>query len=413
MKKSQTVETTFSTYQLLQKIGEGGAGEVWRAQNADGSEVAVKILNPSRITKENRKRFANEILFCQRTTHKNIIKILDHGVTSLSGTSAPFYVMPLLHGSFRELMAPNLESTRKLTYFDQLLSGVEAAHLKNVMHRDLKPENVLFDQSSDSVIVADFGIAGFRDEELYTAVETSPQQRLANFLYAAPEQRTRNRLVDFRADIYALGLMLNEIFTGEVPHGTGYKAISSVLPDYGWLDELIDRMIQQDPSKRPESIDAIKRYLVLNRQEFIERQRISEIENKGVSVSQVDDPFINDPPKIVDWAFTNGRLTLILSRPVTREWVNALQNMGSYQSVWGADPHMFTFDQNRAMVSANEQVVQRIIDSFKNWIPLATAKYKAMLDARRRELLQFEQQKIRAEREEIEQQRRLRATIKI
>jgi serine/threonine protein kinase len=86
-----------------------------------------------------------------------------------------------------------------------------------VNHRDLKPENILYHMESNTLGVADFGIARFRQEDLITAVKTGPQEKLANFVYAAPEQRFAGRPVDLRADIYALRLIMNEMYTGEVP----------------------------------------------------------------------------------------------------------------------------------------------------------------------------------------------------
>ena len=147
--------------------------------------------------------------------------------------------MPIYAGSLRNLLDRGIEPKSDFSTFAQILDGVEAAHLKGVFHRDLKPENVLYDQASDKLLVADFGIAHFGEDELYTLVETSPNDRLANFKYAAPEQRNAVMTVDHRADIFALGLMLNEIFTGEVPHGTGFKTIESVDPEYAYLDGLV------------------------------------------------------------------------------------------------------------------------------------------------------------------------------
>jgi eukaryotic-like serine/threonine-protein kinase len=114
-------------------------------------------------------------------------------------------------------------------------------------HRDLKPENVLLDQDSNQLLVADFGIADFGQDPLFTDPETSPHRRLANFRYSAPEQRTPGVPVDLRADIYALGLMLNEMFTGEVPQGTGYKLIREARPEWRALDHLVERMLRWDP----------------------------------------------------------------------------------------------------------------------------------------------------------------------
>jgi serine/threonine protein kinase len=141
---------------------------------------------------------------------------------------------------------------------------MEAAHQNSVCHRDLKPENILFDEGTRTLVVADFGIAKFKEEELQTAVETSAHEKLANFQYSAPEQRARGRIVDQRADIYALGLILNEMFTGDVLQGVGFKRISSVAPQYSYLDSAIDAMVQQIPENRPGSIGEVRRMLRLS-----------------------------------------------------------------------------------------------------------------------------------------------------
>ena len=110
--------------------------------------------------------------------------------------------MPLYSGSLRKLLETGIAPEQVLPYFGQLLDGTEAAHIRNVVHRDLKPENILYDQDNDNLLLADFGIARFEEDELYTLVETTPRARLANFHYAAPEQRTPGLEIDHRADIY-------------------------------------------------------------------------------------------------------------------------------------------------------------------------------------------------------------------
>ena len=184
----RAIETAFNRYTLASVIGEGGAGRVWRATDASGKDVAVKVLHADRATAERRKRFQNEILFSLKTIHPNIVRVLDHGVDTSSGKSAAFYVMPLLSGSFRRLLAGE-KGAALLKVYDQILSGVDAAHLQGVVHRDLKPENVLVDSVGSQVCVAGFGIAHFADEELYTAVETAPDVRLANFSVRGPRTK--------------------------------------------------------------------------------------------------------------------------------------------------------------------------------------------------------------------------------
>jgi serine/threonine protein kinase len=410
---NRVVETAFNRYELAQVIGEGGAGRVWRATDSAGAIVAVKMLAPERATSERRKRFKNEILFCQRARHPNIVPVLDHGVAPSEAGTAPFYVMPLLEGSSRRRLGATQDILRRLTYFDQVLSGVEAAHLQGVVHRDLKPENILYDPAHDVLLVADFGIAHFTDEELYTAVDTAPNARLANFQYSAPEQRIRGRATDIRTDLYSLGLMLNEMLTGEVPYGAGFKTVASVLPDFAWIDDVVGQMIQQDPSNRLASVDAVKCAFVARRQDFVTRQRLSQLRDVVVPVGEEDDPLVLDPPRLMDFDWQNGRLTLILSRAVNGDWVQALLNMGGHTAVWGKGPETFAFNGTRASVSADASDVQRIIDYFRGWLPQATEVYRDGRARQRREAAQREQDRLRSEHEELERRRRLRETVRL
>lgn len=412
-KQDRVVETAFNRYELLQAVGQGGTGRVWRAIDSTGSSVAIKILAAERATIERRKRFKNEILFCQRAGHPNIVTIHDYGVAPLSDGVAPFYVMPLLEASSRSHLAATGDVVKNLSYFDQVLSGVDAAHRQGVVHRDLKPENILYDPTRDALVVADFGIAHFADEELYTMVETAPNARLANFQYAAPEQRVRGCEPDVRVDIYSLGLMLNEMFTGEVPYGVNFKTVASVLPEFAWIDDIVAEMIQQDPVKRFASVDAVKCAFVSKRHDFVTRQRLSEIKNVVVPVGEEDDPLALDPPRVVDFDWQDGRLTLILSSAVNPEWVQALQNMGSHTAAFGKGPERFSFNGNKAFISADDSDVQRIIDFFKQWLPRATEIYRNTRQQRRQRAAEREREKLRLEQEELERRRRLRETVRL
>jgi len=411
-KPVHAIETAFNRYELTEVIGEGGAGRVWRAADSTGANVAIKMLAAERATSERRKRFKNEILFCQRTRHPNVIPVLDCGVAASGAGSSPFYVMPLLEASSRTRLSGAGDVVQRLAYFDQILCGVEAAHLHDVVHRDLKPENVLFDASRASFVVADFGIAHFNDEELYTAVETRPDARLANFLYSAPEQRRRGATTDCRTDIYSLGLMLNEMFTGEVPHGAGYKTVGSVAPDWAWVDDIVASMIQQNPAGRPESIDAVKRQFVARRNDFVVRQRLSQISQAVIPDGEEDDPLLSDPPRIVDFDWSAGTLTLILSRAVNPDWVRALVE-GHREAVLGKGPEVFQFTGTRATVSAQYSDVQRIIDYFKSWISPATEIYRQRRARQRAEAAERERSQLRSEQDELERQRRLRQEIRL
>src|SRR5260221_2598759 len=290
MRKAIIFETTFTRYTGTDIIGEGGAGRVYRATDDDENVYAIKLLDSAKANSEKMKRFKNEVEFCRRNQHQNIITVIADGIVIDGKKRSPFYVMPLYKGSLRTLLATGIPTDKILFYFAQLLDGVEAAHLQKVIHRDLKPENVLYDEAQNRLVIADFGIARFEEEALYTAVETARNERLANFQYAAPEQRSRGAHVGYRTDIYALGLILNEMFTGKVPHGTGYKTISSVAPDYGYLDEIVSAMLRQSAEERPASIDMVKQQLIGRKQEFVTSQRLIELKPTVVSVTEPDDP---------------------------------------------------------------------------------------------------------------------------
>jgi serine/threonine protein kinase len=184
-----------------------------------------------------------------RNKHPNIVTVLDHGIARDHEFNGPFYVMSRYDGSLRAVMRQNLPSERVLPLFSQVLDGVEAAHFQGVVHRDLKPENILHDKGNGRLGIADFGIAQFTEELVATVVNTAPSQRLANFQYAAPEQRIAGQTVTQQADIYALGLILNEMFTGTVPHGTRYRLIENVDKQFAFLNPLVSKMLAQSPHK--------------------------------------------------------------------------------------------------------------------------------------------------------------------
>ena len=408
-----TFTTTFTTYNATHIIGEGGSGRIFQVIDDTGSKYAIKCLDPAKATKEKVKRFKNELQFCLRNRHSNILTIVDHGVFIKEERKAPFYVMPLCDSSLRELLKAGISPDETLTYFAQMLDGVEAAHIQGVVHRDLKPENILYTANDNRLIIADFGIASFQEEELYTAVETKSSTRLANFQYAAPEQRSRGSESNDRSDIYALGLMLNEMFTGEVPYGTGYKTIAKVASNYEYLDSIVERMIRQSPHERFASIEEIKNQLIGRKNEFITMQRISELKDTVVPVTELDDPLIIDPPRLVKFDWNRGVLTLFFHKPINEKWVSSLQNMGNHSSLMGKGPEMFKIRRDEAIIDAQESQVQQIIDFFNGWLPKANRVYEERIRREKREAEEKLRKGLERQIEEEETRQRVLKNIKL
>lgn len=406
-------ETAFSTYTADELLGEGGSGRVYGARGADGSAVAIKLLAEDRASQDKRSRFKNEVAFLARNKHRNIVSVVDHGLLKSAGLSGPFYVMPRYDCSLRQLIKEGISPVQVLPIFSQLLDGVEAAHLQSVVHRDLKPENVLVSRSTSSVAVADFGVARFTEDLLLTIVQTKPTQRLANFQYAAPEQRIPGQAVTAASDLYALGLMLNEMFTQVVPHGTEYKTIASVHPTGAYLDQAVAQLLRQTPDDRPQSIQQLKSLIQRYEAEAVTQQRLSTLWNEVVPVTAIDDPLATTPPTLVGADWNAGTLTLMLDRQVSREWVTALQNMGNYSAVMGHGPETFSFQGNRVTTQVDASTVQNVVDHFKRWLPVATnvLRQQLQVDVERAEARRREQ--LRREREAEETRLRVLQNLKI
>jgi serine/threonine protein kinase len=404
-------ETAFDTYKTVRVLGEGGSGRVFLVSNSGGEKLALKCLFPEVLVSDKRKRFKNEIDFCSKQFHRNLIRVLDSGVATWGDKTTPFYVMPFFPQTLRQLIEAGIPQSNVLPLFAQMLDGVEAAHLLNVVHRDLKPENFLWDPAAGLLVAGDFGIAHFEEELLYTAVETRAQDRLANFLYSAPEQRIRGRAVDRRADIYALGLILNEMFTGVVPHGAGYKTVAAVAAEYAYLDLMIDKMIQQAREARPGEIEQVKRELIGRQNEFIALQHLDERRREVVSVGK--------PPAVVpvnligvDWR--DGNLLLKLDQIPAPAWITKFQHPEeAYRGIYGHGPETFQFQGDTAIIRAEEGIAQQLVDNFKRYAEMATRSYAADLVRVTEKAEQLVRQKIAEQVAAAERRARLLKNLRI
>ena len=411
--KSNCFQTLFSSYRTISTLGKGGSGIVYKVADDERNLYSLKILDQTKITKEKIKRFKNEIWFCERNNHSNIIIVIDHGFENNGEISIPFYIMPLYDCSLRDVIKIGIQSEKILDYFQKILNGVEAAHLKKIYHRDLKPENILYNEKTDNLVVADFGIAHFSEEDLYTLIETKRDSRLANFQYAAPEQKEKDSIVDHRADIYALGLILNEMFTGKVPNGTKYKTIGSLNQKYAYLDDIIELMIQQDPSSRPSSINEIKKLINIKGQESMIEQKLDKLKNTVIPSTEIDDPIILDPIRLIGFDWEYGKLILKLSQPVNEKWVYCIKTMGGRYKLSGKGPDRFHFLNDLASIAADENDIDKIINYFKGWLIDANNGYKRIITEEKEKKEEAERERIRLEIENQEKRKRILENTKI
>lgn len=247
LKKGEKLYTAFDVYTIEKEQAKGGNAKIYRANNLNGDVVAIKVL--FRESGRKAARICNEMFFGEKNENENILHILDRGAF---GSNLVFYVMPLAKESLRDRLKKGLLPEDALEIFYNIIKGIEFAHSQEVYHRDIKPENILFMDNENKAILSDFGIAHFSKEDMIADPKTKSSDRLANFQYAAPEQRIKGntKLVDGRADIYSAGLILNEMFTGNLVAGNNYQKIGEIVPEYSYLDEIFERMYCQKPEER-------------------------------------------------------------------------------------------------------------------------------------------------------------------
>ena len=265
-------------YRILAKLGEGGMGAVYRAEQISLKRtVALKVLKPELSAEPGLvRRFNAEAELAAKLNHPNTVTLYDFG-QDVDGSL--FIAMEFLEGqSLRELLMKEgpLPTARALAITDQVCASLSDAHGRGIVHRDLKPDNVMLVQigkRTDVVRVLDFGIAKLRDEQ--GDITAMPMTRAGDLLgtpqYMAPEQ-IRGEKVDARTDVYALGAMLYEMVTGRLPfEGPSLMAILSKhlteLPvpphvrraDLGIplpLSATIMDALQKDPAIRPVTMEA-------------------------------------------------------------------------------------------------------------------------------------------------------------
>jgi len=250
-------------YRIIALLGKGGMGEVYRADDLTlGQAVAMKFLPDAAISNEGMlERFKNEVRTARRVSHPNVCRVYDVGEVD----GATFFTMEYVDGEDLASLLRRigrLPQDKAVEIARQLCAGLAAAHSKGVLHRDLKPANIMLD-GRGQVVVTDFGLAGVADDI------RGPEVRSGTPAYMAPEQ-LEGREVTTLSDIYALGLVLYEIFTGKRAFGEKSLGVlqsysdrtpsrpSSVVKD---LDPIIEKVIlrclETEPTSRPANALAV------------------------------------------------------------------------------------------------------------------------------------------------------------
>ena len=194
-------------YRMVTRLGRGGMGDVWRADDLMlETPVALKLIRST--SQAGRERLLQEVRLARRVTHPAVVRVFDVG----EADDEVFFSMELVEGQDLASVlrhAGRLAPGRVVEIARQLCAGLQAAHAEGVLHRDLKPANVLVDQQG-RVRITDFGIAVPTGAPGGRTIAGTPR-------YMAPEQRLAGATLSPQTDLYALGVVLYELLTGQHP----------------------------------------------------------------------------------------------------------------------------------------------------------------------------------------------------
>ena len=236
----------FPQFEIIACLGRGGMGVVYKArQKSLNRMVAIKILAPEKERDTAfTDRFAREAEILARLNHPHIVTIYDFGVTD----GLCFLVMEFIDGvNLRDVLRDGkLDPEQALAIVPPVCDALQLAHRKGIIHRDIKPENLLLDRDGN-VKIADFGVASLIYEQ---GSGGTPR-------YMAPEQRRTRATIDHRADIYALGVVLYEMLTGELPAGNLVKPSIKARIDVR-IDSVVLKALERQPEMRYRSAGDFK-----------------------------------------------------------------------------------------------------------------------------------------------------------
>jgi serine/threonine protein kinase len=306
------IGTTISHYKILEKLGEGGMGIVYKAQDTKLDRiVALKFLPPHLSASEQDKaRFVQEAKAAAALNHPNICTI--HGIDEFENQT--FIVMEFVEGQTLREKGSNVPMKRAIEIGIQMADGLAAAHEKGIVHRDLKPENIML-QKDGRVRIMDFGLAKLKGASRLTQAGST----VGTAGYMSPEQ-VQGIETDHRTDIFSLGVLLYELFAGQSPfkgvHETAvnYEIVnvdpepmtsvkSEIDPE---LDRIVLECLQKEPDERYQAVKDISKELKRFTRES-SRQRMSRTRTAVTPISQDvrstgqgrSDTFLDRIPKVL------------------------------------------------------------------------------------------------------------------
>jgi tetratricopeptide (TPR) repeat protein len=265
---ADAVPPRLGRYRIVRVVGEGGMGIVYEAEQDHPSRtVALKVIKPGWATHDLLRRFEQEAVVLGRLQHPGIAQVYEAATADGPHGPQPYFVMEFIRGLplHRDVARRGASLRQRLEILSKVCDAVHHAHQRGVIHRDLKPGNILVDESGQPKIL-DFGVARVTDRDAQATRQTDVGQMLGTLAYMSPEQvRADPAAIDFRSDVYALGVILYELLAGRLPYGLGvqlHEATRAILEDdpqrlssinrvyRGDLETIVAKALEKDKARR-------------------------------------------------------------------------------------------------------------------------------------------------------------------
>ncbi|WNO09060.1 serine/threonine-protein kinase [Teredinibacter sp. KSP-S5-2] len=251
----------FTGYQVDEQIGHGGMATIYKGQQLSLQRpVAIKVLQKKLVKhQEIRTLFERESFIIAKLDHPNIINVIDQGITK---NGQPYFVMNYVKGVDLDVVMRkgNVQMNASLDLFAQVAKALSYAHKNGIVHRDIKPSNILLD-GEGTVRILDFGIAQlYRD--FGQGIPNEDNMIMGTNSYLAPEMLESAANATHKSDIYSLGVVMYQFYTGQLPgqNPVNPRYLNSSLSPT--LTELILRCLAKAPKDRPDNVDEIKHCLL-------------------------------------------------------------------------------------------------------------------------------------------------------
>lgn len=331
---TQKAPRQIGPYELIEQVGQGGMGTVWKARQTHpiAREVAIKLIRGGRRSADRLSRFASEQRALAVMDHPNIARILDAGTLE---DGRPWFAMEYVDGVMltRFCRAERLSITDRLSLFVDICAAVQHAHQKGIIHRDLKPSNVMIAGSQEPVPrVIDFGLLKVVGGPLHMldSDETTTGMLLGTLRYMSPEQAGESKeTIDTRTDIYSLGVLLYELLTDTTP-------IRSQREEGVSMFEILDRIRHRDVPAPSRRLDPEKTHVFADRRtDYSSLQRMLRKDLDWICLKALEKEADRRYPAASEFAADVRRFLAgepVLARPASlryRAWKFVRRNMAA------------------------------------------------------------------------------------